>query len=80
MAEVETGKLVVTALTRDALPVLRFQTAGLTRVISRERQDTAPNCSPHRAKERFDPSQGCELPPSANRVGADEPTERRSNC
>jgi len=32
MADVDTGKLVVAALTREALPVLRFQTAGLTRV------------------------------------------------
>ena len=32
----ETGELVVTALTREALPVIRFRTADLTRVISRE--------------------------------------------
>jgi phenylacetate-CoA ligase len=31
------GELVVTALTRQALPVIRFRTADLTRVISRER-------------------------------------------
>jgi len=34
--EGEFGELVVTALTRQALPVLRFQTGDLTRVISRE--------------------------------------------
>ncbi len=33
----ETGELVVTALNREALPVIRFRTADLTRVISRER-------------------------------------------
>ncbi|HPC90393.1 MAG TPA: phenylacetate--CoA ligase [Methanothrix sp.] len=37
VADGETGELVVTALTREALPVIRFKTADLTRVISRER-------------------------------------------
>jgi phenylacetate-CoA ligase len=37
VADGETGELVVTALTREALPVIRFRTADLTRVISRER-------------------------------------------
>ncbi|HEY3376276.1 MAG TPA: phenylacetate--CoA ligase [Armatimonadota bacterium] len=31
------GELVVTALTREALPVLRFRTGDLTRIVSRER-------------------------------------------
>lgn len=35
----ETGELVVTALTREALPVIRFRTADLTRVVSREECD-----------------------------------------
>ena len=48
-------------------------------LISWARQDTLPNCSSHRAKKRFDSSQGCEFPPNSNRVDADEPTERRSN-
>ncbi|NPV62573.1 MAG: phenylacetate--CoA ligase [Methanotrichaceae archaeon] len=33
----ETGELVVTALTREALPVIRFRTADLTRVLSRDK-------------------------------------------
>jgi len=37
VADGETGELVVTALTRQALPVIRFRTADLTRVISREK-------------------------------------------
>jgi phenylacetate-CoA ligase len=37
VADGETGELVVTALTRQALPVIRFRTADLTRIISRER-------------------------------------------
>lgn len=35
----ETGELVVTALTREALPVIRFRTADLTKVVSREQCD-----------------------------------------
>ena len=31
------GELVVTALTREALPVIRFKTGDLTRILSRER-------------------------------------------
>lgn len=31
------GELVITALTREALPVVRFRTSDLTRVVSRER-------------------------------------------
>ena len=37
VADGETGELVVTALTRQALPVIRFRTADLTRVISRDK-------------------------------------------
>ncbi|NYT02187.1 MAG: phenylacetate--CoA ligase [Methanosarcinales archaeon] len=33
----QVGELVVTALTREALPVIRFRTADLTKVISREK-------------------------------------------
>jgi len=33
----ETGELVVTALTREALPVIRFRTADLTMVLSRDK-------------------------------------------
>ncbi len=36
VADGEMGELVVTALTREALPVIRFRTADLTRVISRQ--------------------------------------------
>jgi len=36
VADGEIGELVVTALTREALPVIRFRTADLTRVISRQ--------------------------------------------
>lgn len=35
----EPGELVVTSITREALPVIRFRTADLTRVVSRERCD-----------------------------------------
>jgi len=35
----EEGELVVTALTREALPVIRFCTADLTRILSRETCD-----------------------------------------
>jgi phenylacetate-CoA ligase len=35
----ETGELVVTALTREALPVIRFRTADMTKVVSREECD-----------------------------------------
>jgi len=42
VADMETGNLVVTALTRKALPLIRFQTAGYTQVILRERKDTPP--------------------------------------
>lgn len=35
----EAGELVVTALTREALPVIRFRTADLTKVVSREECD-----------------------------------------
>jgi phenylacetate-CoA ligase len=37
VADGEAGELVVTSLTREALPVLRFRTGDLTRVHSRER-------------------------------------------
>ncbi len=37
VADRDTGELVINALTREALPVIRFHTADLTRVISRER-------------------------------------------
>lgn len=33
----QTGQLVVTALTREALPVIRFKTGDLTRIVSRDR-------------------------------------------
>jgi phenylacetate-CoA ligase len=33
----EIGELVITALTREALPVIRFKTGDLTRIVSRER-------------------------------------------
>jgi len=33
----EIGELVVTALTREALPVIRFRTGDLTRILTRER-------------------------------------------
>ncbi len=33
----ETGELVVTSLTRQALPVIRFRTGDLTRIVSREK-------------------------------------------
>lgn len=33
----EVGELVVTSLTREALPVIRFKTGDLTRIISREK-------------------------------------------
>ena len=35
----EEGELVITALTREALPVIRFRTADLTRVVSRDTCD-----------------------------------------
>lgn len=37
VADGELGELVVTSLTREALPVIRFRTGDLTRVLSRER-------------------------------------------
>jgi phenylacetate-CoA ligase len=37
VADGEFGELVITALTREALPVIRFQTGDLTRIISRQR-------------------------------------------
>lgn len=37
VADGEEGELVVTSLTREALPVIRFQTGDLTRVLSREK-------------------------------------------
>ncbi|OQY23397.1 MAG: phenylacetate--CoA ligase [Desulfobacteraceae bacterium 4572_35.2] len=36
VADGEMGELVVTALTREALPVIRFRTADLTRIVSRQ--------------------------------------------
>jgi len=36
LEEGETGELVVTALTREALPLIRFRTADLTAILSRE--------------------------------------------
>ncbi len=36
VADGERGELVVTALTREALPVIRFRTGDLTRIVSRE--------------------------------------------
>ncbi|PLX42571.1 MAG: phenylacetate--CoA ligase [Deltaproteobacteria bacterium] len=44
----EEGELVVTALTREALPVIRFRTGDLTRVISRDK------CSCGRTHIRLD--------------------------
>ncbi|MDD3587103.1 MAG: AMP-binding protein, partial [Thermoguttaceae bacterium] len=35
----ELGELVVTSLTREALPVIRFRTGDLTRILSREKCD-----------------------------------------
>ncbi len=37
VADGEEGELVVTSLTREALPVIRFRTGDLTRIVSRER-------------------------------------------
>lgn len=37
MPDGEPGELVMTSLTREALPVLRFKTGDVTRVVSRER-------------------------------------------
>jgi phenylacetate-CoA ligase len=37
VADGQIGELVVTALTREALPVIRFKTGDLTRIVSRER-------------------------------------------
>jgi len=79
VADWETGELVVTALIRDALPVIRFQTADLTRIISRELQDTPSDSAHHRPDRRQDHCQRGQLLPNANRVDADEPTGRRSN-
>ena len=39
----EFGELVVTSLTREALPVLRFKTGDLTRIISREKCACGPD-------------------------------------
>ncbi len=36
VADGEEGELVFTSLTREALPMIRFRTADLTRIISRE--------------------------------------------
>lgn len=36
VADGELGELVVTSLTREALPVIRFRTGDLTRIVSRE--------------------------------------------
>jgi phenylacetate-CoA ligase len=38
-ADGELGELTVTSLTREALPVLRFRTGDLSRIVSRERCD-----------------------------------------
>lgn len=37
LADGQTGELTITALTREALPVIRFRTGDLSRVLSRER-------------------------------------------
>lgn len=38
------GELVVTALTREALPVIRFKTGDLTRIVSRDRCSCGRTC------------------------------------
>lgn len=48
----EIGELVVTALTREAMPLLRFRTGDLTRIRSRER------CACGRTHVRTDPITG----------------------
>ncbi len=48
----EIGELTVTSLTREALPVIRFRTGDLTRVVSRER------CGCGRAHVRIAPITG----------------------
>ncbi len=52
VADGELGELVVTALTREALPVIRFRTGDLTRVVSREK------CSCGRTHVRIAPITG----------------------
>lgn len=49
LADGETGELTITALTREALPVLRFRTGDLTRIRSREK------CACGRTHLRLDP-------------------------
>ncbi|GHT46829.1 phenylacetate-coenzyme A ligase [Planctomycetales bacterium] len=48
----ETGELVVTSLTRQALPVIRFRTGDLSRIVSREK------CGCGRTHIRIAPIQG----------------------
>ncbi len=48
----EQGELLVTSLTRDALPVIRFKTGDLTRVVSRDR------CACGRSHVRIAPIMG----------------------
>jgi phenylacetate-CoA ligase len=48
----QTGELVVTSLTREALPVIRFKTGDLTKIVSREK------CSCGRTHVRIAPITG----------------------
>jgi len=48
----EPGELTVTSLTREALPVIRFRTGDLTRIVSREK------CACGRTHLRLDPIYG----------------------
>lgn len=52
VADGQMGELVVTSLTREALPVIRFRTGDLTRILSRER------CSCGRTHVRLAPITG----------------------
>ena len=52
VADGEMGELVITSLTREALPVIRFRTGDLTRVISRDR------CGCGRTHVRIEPVTG----------------------
>ena len=52
MPDGQPGELVITSLTREALPVLRFKTGDITRVLSRER------CACGRTHARIAPIMG----------------------
>ena len=52
VADGQMGELTVTSLTREALPVIRFRTGDLTRIVSRDR------CSCGRAHVRIAPIMG----------------------